>query len=290
MKRLLTLILTLAMLASLAVPFAAFATEPEAGAVTYPDLTESEYNSLYVTDGLVFMLDFYRTNSYWREEGVTYAVPVGPSENTAYWYDADKDGIKDDGETVDLTKAQNRATWRVLVKRGTSYTYYEPTAAKIYNGTSSPVTEYATKEQAAAAATAAKEAINAAIAAHNADPANTTKLTASDYDCVVWEGASNALIAANKEWIAADLAFFADFTSVTAEEGGIYAVSYNPSLAAGRTDFDNNSKRLFTTVTIGDGYALMRNDYHSSGGLLVGRATGKMQSTTALQLVTLLGE
>lgn len=290
MKRLLSLILTLSLLLAPVVPFTALAAESqEGGAAVYPDLTESEYDSLYVSEGLVFMMDFYRTNSHWRGDTV-YTAPIGPSENTAYWYDADKDGIKEDGETVDLTQAKNRATWRVLIKRGTAYSYYEPTAAVLYNGVSSPVTEYATKDLASEAATAAKAAINAAIAAHNAKPENAAnQLISSNYECIPWQGASNALLAANTEWIRADRAFFASFTSKQ-EADGIYALSYAPSLSAGRADFDTNSKLLFTVATVGDGYALMRNDYHSSGGFLLTRVTGKLEDTTSLQIVTLLGE
>ena len=70
--------------------------------ITSPEF--DSYNALYVQDGLLFAADFFGSNKYWN---IAYDMPVGPSDNTAYLYDADGDGTP---ETYDLTNAAARAT------------------------------------------------------------------------------------------------------------------------------------------------------------------------------------
>ena len=62
------------------------------------------YNDLYVQDGILIAADFFKLNRYWNTDGTVYTLPVGPSENTAWQYDADGDG---EVETYDLTVAAN---------------------------------------------------------------------------------------------------------------------------------------------------------------------------------------
>ena len=62
------------------------------------------YNDLYVQDGLLLAADFFGSNKYWN---FSYELPLAPSDNTAYLYDADGDGTP---ESYDLTNATARAT------------------------------------------------------------------------------------------------------------------------------------------------------------------------------------
>ena len=62
------------------------------------------YNALYVQDGLMLAADFFGSNQYWK---ISYELPLAPSDNTAYLYDADGDG---ETESYDLTNATARAT------------------------------------------------------------------------------------------------------------------------------------------------------------------------------------
>ena len=103
MKRLLALMLALLLAFTAALPI--LAVEEEEEVITYPTLTEGDYNKLYVSDDLVMAADFFRMNGYWNTDGVVYTVPIGPSLNKAYEYDADGNG---ETEIYDLTKAANR--------------------------------------------------------------------------------------------------------------------------------------------------------------------------------------
>ena len=127
MKKLLALMLALLLAFSAALPILAAELEGNAAegeAITYPALTEDDYNKLYISDGLAMAADFYRMNSYWNTDGTVYTVPVGPGLNKAFEYDVDGDGTK---ETYDLTKADNRAItvtietkfWGITIKTET---------------------------------------------------------------------------------------------------------------------------------------------------------------------------
>ena len=105
MKKLLSLLLALLLAFSVVMPILAVEAEGDGEEITYPSLTEDNYNALYVSDDLVMAADFFRMNGYWNTDGTVYTVPVGPSLNKAYEYDVDGDGTK---ETYDLTKAENR--------------------------------------------------------------------------------------------------------------------------------------------------------------------------------------
>ena len=105
MKKLLSLLLALLLAFSAALPILAVEAEGDGEEITYPSLTEDDYNALYVEDGLAMAADFFRMNGYWNTDGTVYTVPVGPSLNKAYEYDVDGDGEK---EVYDLTKAETR--------------------------------------------------------------------------------------------------------------------------------------------------------------------------------------
>ena len=105
MKRLLSLLLALTLAFSVAMPILAVEAEGENEPITYPSLTEGDYNALYVTDGIKMGADFFKMNEHWNTNGITYTVPLGPSLNKAFSYDVDGQGAK----PYDLTKAENRA-------------------------------------------------------------------------------------------------------------------------------------------------------------------------------------
>ena len=138
-KRLLSLLLLVAMLVT-AVPLAAIAVlaadvQPQAEA---PSFTEEDYNALYVQDNLVYALDFFSLNEYWADaRGEHPDFPVGPAENTAYWYDANKNSVQDEGEILDLTQDANRYNGKyVVVEMPNSYTYNQMkdgSAVKLYD-------------------------------------------------------------------------------------------------------------------------------------------------------------
>ncbi len=56
------------------------------------------YDDLYVTDGLVFAADFFKTNKYWNTEGIDYSLPLAPALDPTYWKDKNGDGIPNTGE------------------------------------------------------------------------------------------------------------------------------------------------------------------------------------------------
>lgn len=118
MKRLLSLLLALILAFSVAMPILAAEAEDEGEgeAITYPALTEGNYNALYVKEGIEMGADFFKMNQYWNPEGaIDYTVPIGPSENRSFWYDTDGDTEKDSEEIYNLTKPEVRTTATVTV-------------------------------------------------------------------------------------------------------------------------------------------------------------------------------
>ena len=239
-KRLLSLTLAVLLAAAMLLPTVSAAVE--AAAPAYPSVTEEEYNALYVSEGLYFAMDFFKMNPYWNTDGTVYEVPVGPSENSAYEYK---------GVTYDFTNPENRQTIRVVLKSASGTKYFEPSAiseTNPYGTVSTPTTEYATVK-------AAEDAIETF-------PALPEGMT---YEAEV--GANNAFLAAVSAWASAERAWLSQFTRTV--DNGIYAYSYRPSLAAGRTDFTGNSRTQFSAFRAGAGFLKMRTDYHSSGGLQI---------------------
>ena len=112
-KRFLSLLLTLSLLLAGAAPLSVLAegTDP----VVYPEIDESEYNKLYVQDGLFFAADFFRLNEHWGEE--LPAMPTVPIswDNYEYktyirvFYDANGNGTEDSGETHYVVELWNDA-------------------------------------------------------------------------------------------------------------------------------------------------------------------------------------
>ena len=265
MKRLLSLSLAVLLALSALVPLAAIAVEDDG--VTYPSISEKDYNALYVQDGLVFQVDFYKTNPYWNVNGDAYAMPVSPSENEAYWYDANKDGVRDEGEVYNFTTLEGRSCYRVITRAGTTCKFYE-------NGkeVTTPTVEYKTAAEA-----------EAAIKTFPALPEGKA------YE--VFYGANNAYFAASSDWQKAEKSFLAEFF-IKNYESSFTIFSYAPALLAGRTDYEHNSNTQHSAFTIEDGYLKMRYDYHSSGGMQMGGLglTPVRSDTLSLQVITKFGE
>ncbi len=248
-KRLLSLILAVLLSVAMLLPLVSTAVEA-AESATYPSVNEDAYNALYVNEGLVFAMDFFKMNPYWNTDGTEYKAPVGPSENSAFEYK---------GVTYDFTKPENRRTFRVTLVASGSTRFFEPSAVSEGNPNgvvSTPTTEYPTEK-------AAEEAIK------------TFPKAPEGMSYGVELSANNAFLAAQSAWASAERAWLAQFTRTV--DSDIYAYSYRPALAAGRTDFTNNSNTQYSAFRADAGFLKMRTDYHSSGGFQISNIlnTGK---------------
>ncbi len=98
-KRVLSLLLMLAMVLTAlpAVALPVFAAETDGN-----EPVEFNYDSLYYTEGLIFAIDFFKSNEFWDPEGDDFVQPANPSENSAYTHT--------DGMTYDFTVPENRLT------------------------------------------------------------------------------------------------------------------------------------------------------------------------------------
>ena len=177
-KRLLSLFLLFVLLVS-AMPLGvlsllSFAAEEE--------LSEKDYNDLYVKEGLVFSADFFKLNEHWSPDGHSYVIPTGPSDNKAY-YDATTD------KTFDFTVDNNR---------------YAYTVTKTLNGATTTVGDYLGEAEANAAV--------AELAAADTEGATyaAVKGTATN---MAWQRCVSA-------WLSADKALFANFTNQATPGGG----------------------------------------------------------------------
>ena len=248
------------------------------------DLTDYDYNSIYQQEGLLLAVDFFKTNKYWNTTGETFSVPLGPSENPNYFYDANKNNVEDAGERYDLTDASVRNAWRVLITyNGKATGFYEEGKDDPWNGVTyaQVTTYYADQATAEKAAADAKTAIDAAIDAKNAS-VDKSKLTTS----AVLAG-SNAFYEAYYEWATkADRQYLATYAWKLS--GSISVFSYTPAMDAGRTDFETNSAKCLGVYTHGAGYIQMRTDFHSSGGLQIGNVVsgGFKTDNMSFQTVT----
>ena len=241
-----------------------------------------DYNSLYQQEGLILAVDFFKTNRYWNTDGTVYAAPTGPSEDTNYFFDANKNGTEDAGERYDLTDPAVRNAWRVLITYdGKASGFYEEGKAKPWEGLdyNKITTQYPDEATAVEAAAAAKTAIDAAIDAAGAS-VDKSKLTTS----AVLYG-SNAFYDACLNWYnKADRNHLASFA--WQKTGSIAIFSYYPSMAQGRTDYATNSQKVFSVYTHGDGYIQMREDFHTSGGLQIGNMVAQKSDNMSFQMLT----
>ena len=98
-KRVLSLLLLLAMVVTALPVFAlpVFADEPED-----EEPAVFNYDSLYSTTGLIYAIDFYKSNEFWDPEGDDFVQPPSPIDNSAY--------LHTDGVTYDFTVPANRLT------------------------------------------------------------------------------------------------------------------------------------------------------------------------------------
>ena len=120
MKKTISLLLALLLAFGMALPIFAVETEGEGEAITYPALTESNYNELYVADGLVMGADFFRMNKYWNPEGeghIDYVVPASPVRKTATVVD----GVEYNFSNADVRNANQDACIAAITAWKTEY-------------------------------------------------------------------------------------------------------------------------------------------------------------------------
>ncbi|MBE6695100.1 MAG: hypothetical protein E7587_01465 [Ruminococcaceae bacterium] len=87
--------------------------------LSYPDFELEDYNALYVSDNLLYSLDFYKLNEYWCSDGNHgYVIPTGPADNNNYV----DDGVGGTGKTFDFTKAENRVDYTITKTVGETIT------------------------------------------------------------------------------------------------------------------------------------------------------------------------
>lgn len=97
-KRVFSLFLALSFLLSVVTPLIGAAEGT--GSEVYPEIDESEYNKLYVQDGLFFAADFFRLNEHWG--GTLPEMPTLPitwdnyeyKKKISIFYDANGDGVE----------------------------------------------------------------------------------------------------------------------------------------------------------------------------------------------------
>ena len=83
---LLLLVLIVTSIPMSALSFVSFAEESEGENTTSMEMTEEQYNALYVQDGLIYSLDFYKLNEHWRsylDESGEVISPVPTCSNGA---------------------------------------------------------------------------------------------------------------------------------------------------------------------------------------------------------------
>ena len=73
-KRLISLLLLFTLvLSAMPLGVVSFASSAEANA----EMTEADYNALYVQDNIAYSLDFFKMNEYWSPNGHSYEIPIG---------------------------------------------------------------------------------------------------------------------------------------------------------------------------------------------------------------------
>ncbi len=93
-----------------------------------------DYADLYVTDGLVYSVDFFKMNKYWNTHGTDYTPPLAPAYDPTYWEDTNGNGVPDPGEmkanagtagafSADFLKAYNAWRSQSINTHGSEYDY-----------------------------------------------------------------------------------------------------------------------------------------------------------------------
>ena len=273
-NRIISLVLLVAMVIT-ALPLVAFPViAAEAPEKTY---TAEEYDALYVQDGLVFAMDFFKTNSYWNVDGTAFSVPVGPSLMTAYEYGGKTYNFKDN--------EADRLCYRIVEHKvntvsGGAATKWDYAWVEAVSG------EYATEAEAQAA-------LDAALAAGTIAPLtqNEGAVTKGDIEYKVGKRLTNAFRAALADangWQAQDKAFYAQFK--TGGNSSIYMHSY--VAMPGAADLYNidptTASKSITPVEIGDGYLNILNT-HTSGTLQLANQAGAASSAMSQQIIGATG-
>jgi len=258
--RLISFLLLLALVVT-AMPLVSFAAENEETAV----MEEADYNALYVQDGLLLSIDFFKLNEYWNPDAdYGSELPLGPADNKNY-YDATTDAY------YDFTVRDNR---------------FEYTVTKTVDENVTEVGTYL----GLAAATEAINALNAANtegATYAAVKVNGTEDRSEGKLHAAWDRAVDA-------WFSQDLDFFLGFTNYRARTTGAANLILKFNTANSSFDTHSSSSRdnfaRSAVGTLGNGYITMPADkkmYGSSGLYLSGTSKGEIKT---YEVVSELGD
>ena len=214
------------------------------------EMTEKDYDALYYTEGLQYAYDFYRLNEYWSPNGHGYVIPVGPSDDAAY-YDATT------GKTFDFTAENNRFEY-TIVKTAADGT--ESVLADTYFGeadASARLAELTAAETDGAVYTAVKGS-----ALHKA-----------------WARAVDA-------WVAADKAFLAQFATCTVQGTLLSANNaFGTNTASSRHNFARSAY-----ASLDNGYVTLLakgETFKGGGGLQLSQASAGLGTA---EIVSELGD
>lgn len=186
-----------------------------------------DYDSLYVQDGLIFAMDFFKTNAYWNTDGTEYIVPQGPSEMTAYEYE---------GKTYNFKEvATDRLCYRLVKDK--KYLTDD---------------EYATQAEAEAALAALEDSTGVTVL----EAATAAFRKATDE----WAVADKAFLAGFTTYAAAGK----DNYSIYAFS---YVPAFGPDKNTQYSLASLYVEKTVSVFDMGAGYITMHNRHHSSGGL-----------------------
>ena len=214
------------------------------------EMSEADYNALYVTEGLQYAYDFYKLNEYWSPNGHQYVIPEGPSDDADY-YDATT------SKTFDFTVANNRFEYTI-----------KKTAA---DGTESVLADTYFGEADASASVAV-------LTAAEAEGATYTAVKGSALH-KAWARAVDA-------WVAADKAFLAQFATCTVQGTLLSANNaFGTNAGSNRHDF---ARSAYGSLENGYVTLLAKGEtFKGGGGLQLSQASAGLGTA---EIVSELGD
>ena len=209
-----------------------------------------DYDSLYVQDGLIFAMDFFKTNAYWNTDGTEYIVPQGPSDMTAYEYE---------GKTYNFKEvATDRLCYRLVKDK--KYLTND---------------EYATQAEAEAALAALEDSTGVTVL----EAATAAFRKATDE----WAAADKAFLAGFTTYAAAGK----DNYSIYAFS---YVPAFGPDKNTQYSLASLYVEKTMSVFDMGAGYVTLHNRHHSSGGLQFSNLKYFDTPVSTQQMVITLGK
>ena len=209
-----------------------------------------DYDSLYVQDGLIFAMDFFKTNAYWNTDGTEYIVPQGPSDMTAYEYE---------GKTYNFKEvATDRLCYRLVKDK--KYLTDD---------------EYATQAEAEAALAALEDSTDVTVL----EAATAAFRKATDE----WAAADKAFLAGFTTYAAAGK----DNYSIYAFS---YVPAFGPDKNTQYSLASLYVEKTMSVFDMGAGYVTLHNRHHSSGGLQFSNLKYFDTPVSTQQMVITLGK